>query len=101
MIPIEAHAEGLILLVRAQPGAKRSGLVGLQAGALKVAVTQPPEKGKANKAIVQVLADALGLRKSQIELLSGETSGHKKFLIRGVDGPALTARIGQALGAER
>ncbi|MBN2579835.1 MAG: DUF167 domain-containing protein [Pirellulales bacterium] len=84
MIALEPHAEGVILLVRARPGARRNEIRGAQAGMLKVCVTQVAEKGKANKAIVEFLSKSLGLRKSQIELLSGETSAQKRFLIRDV-----------------
>jgi uncharacterized protein len=83
MIELESHAEGVILPVRAQPGARRNEIRGEQAGMLKVCVTQIAEKGKANKAIIEFLAKALEVRKSQIALLSGETSSQKKFLIRG------------------
>ena len=55
MIVITEHAEGCILPVRAQPGARRNGVQGEQNGALKVAVTQVAEKGKANKAVLEVL----------------------------------------------
>ena len=60
---------------------------------LKVCVTQSPEKGKANKALVELLSKSLGVRKSQIELLSGETSSQKRFLIRGVACEELSRRI--------
>jgi uncharacterized protein YggU (UPF0235/DUF167 family) len=52
MLSIEPHPEGAILPVRAQPGARRKEIRGEQDGALKVCVTQSPEKGKANKALV-------------------------------------------------
>lgn len=84
MINLEAHPDGVILPVQAQPRARKNGLTGSHDGALKVAVTQAPEKGKANAAIVKVLADGLDLKKSQLELLSGETSTRKKFLIRDI-----------------
>ncbi len=84
MIDLQSHAEGVILPVRAQPGARRNEVRGVQDGMLKVCVTQSPEKGKANKALVELLSKSLGVRKSQIELLSGETSSQKRFLIRGV-----------------
>ena len=84
MIALQAHPEGVLLPVRAQPGAKSSGVRGEQEGALKVSVTQIAEKGKANKALVAVLSDALGVRKSQLELIVGATAGHKQFLVRGV-----------------
>ncbi len=93
MIAAEPHAEGVILPVRAQPGARRSGLGGEQGGQLKVSVTQVAEKGKANQAIVRVLCDQLDLRKSQVELLSGEVASRKRFLIRGLRADELLARI--------
>ncbi len=93
MMALEQHADGVILPVRAQPGARRNETRGVQNGALKVCVAQSPEKGKANKAIIEQLAQSLGLKKSQIELLSGETSHQKRFLIRGMDPPQLAERI--------
>jgi uncharacterized protein (TIGR00251 family) len=84
VIALQQHPEGTILPVRAQPGAKRNEICGEQDGMLKVCVTQSPEKGKANKAVVELLAKSLGLRKSQIELISGETSHQKRFLIYGI-----------------
>jgi uncharacterized protein (TIGR00251 family) len=93
MISLEAHCDGTILPVRAQPGARRNEIRGEQAGALKVSVTQAPEKGKANKALIEVLANSLGLKKSQLELLSGETSSQKRFLVYGISLDDLWARI--------
>lgn len=88
-IQITDRADGCVLCVRARPGARRNGIVGEQAGALKVAVTAPPDKGRANDAIVEVLADALGIKRSQIELISGPTSRQKKFLVRGLTADTL------------
>ena len=96
MIELEPHAEGFVLPVRAHAGAKRSEIRDVHAGALRVSVTQAPEKGKANKAIVALLAEALGLKKSQLELLAGETSPQKKFLVRGTARDDLAARIAAA-----
>jgi len=84
LIQLESSAQGVVLPVRAQAGARKNGIQGEHDGALKVSVTQAPEKGKANKAIVTVLAKQLRLRKSQIELISGETSAQKRFIIAGV-----------------
>ncbi|MEI8373738.1 MAG: DUF167 domain-containing protein [Planctomycetota bacterium] len=93
MIDLQIHPDGILLLVRAQPGARRNEVRGVQDGALKVCVTQAPEKGKANKAIVEVLAKWLGVRKSHIELISGETASQKKFLVRGIEQNDLAERI--------
>jgi uncharacterized protein (TIGR00251 family) len=99
VIVLGAQDEGLILPVRAQPRARKPGILGEQAGALKVAVTAPPEDGRANKALVEALAEALGIRRSQVELLSGATSRDKRFLIRGVARAVLEQRLSGLLGS--
>jgi len=101
MLSIESHPEGAILPVRAQPGARRNEIRGEQDGALKVCVSQSPEKGKANKALVEVLCKALSLRKSQIELISGETSHHKRFLVRGIALRELAERVDGVLAPRK
>jgi uncharacterized protein (TIGR00251 family) len=93
MIAITEHPEGCLLPVRAQPGARKAGILGEQAGALKVAVTAPPEDGRANKALLEVLREALGLKRSQLELQSGQTSREKRYLIRGVTRRELEVKL--------
>jgi uncharacterized protein (TIGR00251 family) len=97
MIAIAEHPEGCLLTVRAQPGARKAGLLGERAGALKVAVTAPPEDGRANKALTVVLRDVLELKRSQVELFSGVTSRDKRFLIRGVSRVELERRLASLL----
>lgn len=97
MIELRAHPDGVVLPVRAQPGAGANGIRGQHDGALKVAVTQVAEKGKANQAIVEALAEGLGLKRSQIELLSGETQRQKTFLVRDISQDELAERIAAAL----
>jgi uncharacterized protein (TIGR00251 family) len=93
MIELAAHEQGTILSVHAQPGARRNAVLGERAGALRVAVTAQPEKGKANAAIVAVLAESLECRPSQIALLSGETSRQKRFLVSGLAPEELSRRL--------
>ena len=97
MIALTEHAEGCILPVRAQPGARRNGIQGEQNGALKVAVTAPPEDGRANAALVELLRDELGLKRSQVELVSGATNRNKVFLVRGLSAEQLAQSISQKL----
>ena len=99
MIELTPSKEGVLLNVHAQPGARRNGLTGEHAGALRVAVNAPPDKGKANAAIVEVLAQALGLKPSQVELISGETSRRKRVLLAGLDVEDVARRIESALGS--
>jgi long-subunit acyl-CoA synthetase (AMP-forming) len=93
-IDLERAPGGVVLPVRAHAGAKSSEVRGVRDGSLRVSVTQVAEKGKANKAIVAVLAKSLGLRKSQVELVSGATASRKRFLIHGVTVEQLEDRIG-------
>ena len=81
---LESCREGVVLAVKAFPGAKRNAVNVGTDEFLKVYVTQIPEKGKANEAIRKQLAKSLNLRSSQVELLQGETSSQKKFLLRNV-----------------
>ena len=98
MAAVNPHAEGATLAVRAQPGARKNAVLGEQAGSLKVAVTAPPEDGRANAALVEVLKDWLGVKRSQVELIAGQTNRNKVFLIRGMTTDALTARIASKTG---
>ena len=82
-LELQEHRDGVVLPVRAQPGARRSGLTGVHDGALKIAVTQAAEKGKANAAIVTLLSKELSVPKSRLLILSGETSSRKRILIQG------------------
>ncbi|HWC89767.1 MAG TPA: DUF167 family protein [Pirellulales bacterium] len=96
-VKLERHPEGVLLPVKAQPGSRNSGIRGSTRGVLKVSVTQVAEKGKANAALAAVIADELGLRKSQVELASGPTAAQKRFLIRGIALEELDRRIVEML----
>lgn len=97
MIRIQPHADGTTFAVRAQPGAKRNAVLGEQADALKVAVTAPPEDGRANDALIEVLHDWLGVKRSQLELLAGRSNRNKVFLVRGWTAEQLTAFLARQL----
>jgi uncharacterized protein (TIGR00251 family) len=85
MVELQSTAGGIVLPVHAQPGARKNAVTGVHAGRLKVSVTQAPEKGKANQALVKLLAELLGVKRSQVVICAGEMSQHKKFLIAGSD----------------
>jgi uncharacterized protein (TIGR00251 family) len=93
MIALADHPDGVLVAVRAQPGARKAGVLGEQAGALKLAVTAPPENGRANDALVVLLRDLLGLKRSQVELHSGATGRNKKLLVRGIPKDELAAKL--------
>jgi hypothetical protein len=85
---LRAAADGVTLAVRAQPGAKKTAIVGIYgegtAAQLKVAVQAPPLEGRANEALIAFLAETFGLPKSAVALVSGELSRNKVFLLRGM-----------------
>jgi uncharacterized protein (TIGR00251 family) len=97
MIQLESRPDGVVLPVRAQPGGRVNAIRGEQNGALKVSVTQVAEKGKANRALIEVLAKSLQLRKSQVHLIAGETSSQKRFLVTGIAPSELQTRLNAAL----
>ncbi|WP_201456728.1 DUF167 family protein [Chlamydia sp. 17-3921] len=70
-----------IIEVKVFPKAKESKIVGFQGEVLKIRVTEAPEKGKANEAVITLLAKALSLPKRDVTLISGETSKNKKILL--------------------
>ena len=95
---VEPHPDGTVFSVQAHAGAKRNEISGIKCDILKVSVTQAPEKGKANKAIIAVLGKELSLRKSQLDIIAGETSRRKRFLARDISPQELARRIESALG---
>ena len=81
---LRATAEGVSVSVRAQPGAKRTAVVGLYGEQLKVAVQAPPVEGKANAALEKFFAESFGVPKNAVRILSGELNRSKVFLLVGV-----------------
>ncbi|MGA8090155.1 MAG: DUF167 domain-containing protein [Terracidiphilus sp.] len=79
-------ADGVTLAVRAQPGARKTAIVGVygegNSAQLKIAVQAPPVEGRANEALVAFLAKMFGIPKSSVELVNGELSRSKVFLLR-------------------
>jgi uncharacterized protein (TIGR00251 family) len=90
-------ADGVTLAVRAQPGAKKTAIVGIYgegaAARLKIAVLAPPVEGRANSALISFLAQTFGLSKNKVELVSGELSRSKMFLLRGVTVADVQAKL--------
>ncbi len=76
---------GVLLPVKVVPGASRGRVVGILDGALKVAVVAPPKKGKANKALIKILAESLNLPKNRVSIEQGRSSHHKIVLLHGAD----------------
>ena len=83
------------LTLHIQPGAKKTEVAGLYGDALKIRLAAPPVDGKANAALIEFVAERLGLTKSSVRLKSGQTSRRKVLTVD--DAPADTAQ--RLLGA--
>lgn len=73
------------LRIKAVPGASRDAVAGMLGDRLKIRVSAPPEGGKANKAIVALLARELGLKPAQVEIVAGHTNPEKTVRLTGAD----------------
>lgn len=85
------NGDGIVLSLHIQPRASKSEVCGVQGAALKIRLTSPPVDGAANKLCREFLADLFQVPKSAVEIVSGETSRHKRVKITGGD----TARLQQ------
>ncbi len=90
MTPRPAAAEAY-LAVKVQPGASRERVVGRLGDAVKIAVTAPPEKGKANQAVEKLLARQFGIPAGAVEVVLGGASPRKRVRLIGVT-PAQAAQ---------
>ncbi len=75
---------GVVLNVRASPRSSRAGIDGCYDDALKVRIKSAPVDGKANKELIETVAEAFGLPKSRVSFKSGETSKTKRIFLSGV-----------------
>ena len=86
---ITTAPDGVTFAVRATPRAKKNKIGGVTGDALKVYVMPPPEDGRANDAVVEVIADALGIKRRQVEIISGGTNRNKVVRVTGVTAEAV------------
>jgi len=84
-LKIEKTNSSIGFTVKAVPNSSKKCIQGIQGGMLKVKLSSPAEKGKANKELIKFLADKLGIKKNQIAITSGQTSPQKKIRITGCD----------------
>ena len=88
------------LVVRVQPGARATEVAGWMAdGALKLRVNAPPEGGRANRAVEELLASLLGLKRGQVTVVQGASSRRKVVQAEGLDTEAMRSRLDSAMRA--
>jgi uncharacterized protein len=83
--------------VKVVPSSSRDLIVGWLGESLKIKVKAPPEKGKANAAVINLLAAKLSIDKGLIEVVSGQSSPSKVLLIQGLDDAQMMALLKRAL----
>ena len=90
---LAAAPGGVVLAVRVQPGASRSGIAGRHGEALKVQVRARPVEGAANRELLTVLADALAVRSAVLTLESGHHGRAKRVHVAGLDVETAALRL--------
>lgn len=89
------------LRVRVRPGARDERLRGWHGdGSLRIEVTAPPEGGRANEAVVRLLAGILGVRRGDVAVIQGHAARSKVIEVQGLGEPELRERIERSLGGE-
>lgn len=95
---LRPSAGRLLVAVKVLPGASKTSIGGLRAGALLARIAAPAEKGKANEELIAALARRLGIAHSEVEIVSGALSRHKTLSVPLAAEPALRALCAQPLG---
>jgi len=82
--------------LRVTPSASRDALMGWRGDVLRLRVTAPAQRGKANQAVLRLLAAALGIERRRLRIVRGETSRQKVVSVDGLDEAEIRARLGSA-----
>jgi uncharacterized protein (TIGR00251 family) len=90
-LDLRVTKDAVMVRVRVKPRAKRARVGGVRGGALEVAVTAPPVDGEANAAVIEALANALGVPKRAVTLVRGASSRDKTFRIESVTAEQVAA----------
>lgn len=94
---LKEDSQGVVLKIRVKPRARRTAIVGVRNDSLLVEVTAPPEQNRANDAVIALLADALDLPKSKVEILSGQSFREKVVRLRGLSIEEFRRRLGESV----
>ncbi len=93
MIPIRDTAQGATFAVKVHPRARKNTIAGVIGDALKLALTAPPVAGEANEACVIFLAEVLGVSRSSITIVAGETGRQKVIRVAGLSAAEVQRRL--------
>jgi uncharacterized protein (TIGR00251 family) len=96
-LEIMAVPGGVELSIKTVPNASRTRVVAVLGDALKVSVAAPPEGGKANAQVIELLAGVLGRRRAEVEIRSGETRPLKRVFVAGATPVEIRQRLASAI----
>lgn len=96
MIRYDEQGDAVTFAVRVVPRASKSGVAGVQDGALRVRVAAPPVEGAANLELVRFIARTLGVTAGAVEITSGHASKNKRLRVSGADGARLSGLLEKA-----
>ena len=92
-LKITISKDGVSFPVRVTPGARRNSVALIAAGILKIHLTAPADQGKANAALIELLAGLVGVKRSQVEILGGHKSRSKVVRITGMNPDQIGSRL--------
>jgi uncharacterized protein (TIGR00251 family) len=92
-LKIENIEGGVVFLTKIVPGSSRTCVCGLLDGMLKIKISAPPEKGKANRCLLEFLAKQLGVKKNAVSIISGQTNPIKQVQALGISADALLKKL--------
>jgi len=88
------ESNGMVTLtIKVVPRANKNQIVGIEGDALKIRLKAPPVEGKANDALIQFLAEVLGVARAQIEIVAGHTARRKTVRVRGISARVVQDRV--------
>lgn len=94
-VVLEVTTDGAVRFgLKVVPGAKRTEIVGAYGERLKVRVSAPPEDGKANAAVAEAIAQALGVKGNAVKIVAGFANAQKVVEVRGLGGEDVRKRLG-------
>jgi uncharacterized protein (TIGR00251 family) len=93
LIPVRDSAQGATFAIRVHPRAKKNAVAGEIGDALKLSLTAPPVEGKANEACIRFLAEVLGVPRSSVTIVAGETSRQKVVRVSCLSADQVRERI--------
>lgn len=99
MIDIQQRKDGVSISIHVLPRSSRCALAGIQEGAIRLKLTAAPVDGRANEECLEYLAELLGIKKGQMDIISGHASRKKIIQVSGMTREAIEERLSTLLKA--